>query len=122
MTKQLYKAPAQVRITFLVQSRKNKRRFTTTETGVNSTFDAKKAVEDKRFIENARLNAIYKHMAKGGNSSAITSVVDYEIFYFTDLARVEKRKYKNGTYDVVVDARNGKVLGKTKKTYTLDVQ
>jgi hypothetical protein len=122
MTTLLYNAPGRIEIKYIVQSVKRNRRFTTEETGFNSTLNVKRAVEDKSFIENCRLNAVYKHMAKGGNSSAITTLISYRIKYFRDLVSIEKRDTPKGQYHYVVEKKTGKVLSRQKREYRLELE
>lgn len=120
MSKPIYKASGQLRIFYLVTSIKNKKMFVTEEVGTNSSFDMYNALKNNSFKENARLNAIYRHMAKGGTSTAKTEYLDHDIHYYEDINKTQTRKYKSGTYYVTTNTKTGKVTGRVKKRQTSD--
>jgi hypothetical protein len=130
MTTRLYNAPGQIQTLFRVHSIHNCRQYVTAQTGTNSSSNVRRSIEDEKFIENARLNAIYKHLEKikidtaNTNSGMIenvygvqTTLMSYDIKYY-NTATIKRRKYRKGDYyDVVTDNRSGKVLGATKRKY-----
>lgn len=116
MVKTLHKAPAQLRLTIKCISTVGRREFISTETGTNSTFDIFNQLNNNRkdFILGAIYNAIYKHIRKGGNSSALTEILDYDIEYKHSLVTINKVKYGDKFYSVVRDNNTKKVIGRTK--------
>jgi hypothetical protein len=66
----------------------------------------------KEKIGNAKLNAIYKHMNRGGGSDAIVEASDFDITYFTTQVKIvkEDRSFKD---------KNG-VMQKRRYAYALD--
>lgn len=115
MTKEIYSVPGRIKITCSVTSIRNKRKYTSTEVGTNSCINVSRDYKDK--IMNAKLNAIYKHMNRGGGSDAVVTVIDFDITYFTRQVRIEKEtktfKNKQGktqkrTYAYGVDKTTGK--------------
>jgi hypothetical protein len=99
MTKDLYPAPARIKITCNVTSIKNGARYQSTEIGTNSMRNASAEYKDK--IANAKLSAIYKHMSRGGGSDASVIVEDWDIAYFNDKIKLQRKtedyEYKTGT-------------------------
>lgn len=107
MTKELYPAPGRIKITCRVISIKYGRKYTSTEIGNNSMNNVARDYKDKIF--NAKLNAIYKHMKRGGGSDAVVEVTDFDIVYFTKQVKIIKEKEgKNKTYVYAVDKFTGK--------------
>lgn len=95
MTKELYPAPGRIKITCRVTSIRNKRKYSSTEVGTNSMTNVSRDYKEKIF--NAKINAIYKHMARGGGSDAVVEVLDFDIVYFSKQVKIEKeiRTYKD---------------------------
>ena len=133
MTKELYPAPGRIKVICKVTSIRNKRKFTSTETGTNSMHNVAKEYQEK--IRNAKLNAIYKHMNRGGGSDATVEVIDFDIVYFTDKVKLHKEEeiyeYKDGyrkrTIVYATDKETGKrvnaarIVKKAKKD-TFEIQ
>jgi hypothetical protein len=121
MTKELYPAPARIKITCRVTSIRNGRKYSSEEVGTNSMLNASRDYKEK--IQNAKLNAIYKHMNRGGGSDATVQVIDYDIVYFTKQVRIVKeiKSYKNKqgkiqkqTYAYAVDKNTGKRVNRAR--------
>jgi len=116
MTKNLYPAPGQIRLYCIVSSKKGRYNFITEDIGTNSMMNV--AQEYKSKVENAKINAIYKHYKKGGTSDAKVQVVDYDIFYqdkfygVTRRIETEKRGNKTIKYATAYEKSTGKRLGK----------
>ena len=87
------------------------------EKGSNSMHNV--AAEYKEKIANAKLNAIYRHMSRGGGSDAVVEIQDYDIKYFTKKIKIlkEQRKNRNGvikTYVYGIDKNTGKRINKSR--------
>jgi hypothetical protein len=121
MTKELYPAPGRIEVICLVTSIKNNRKLTSKEIGGASMYNVARDYIEK--VENAKLNAIYLHMQKGGSSDAIAKVIDFDITYFTkktkgskqyapNLVIVKKKQYtRNGVaknYSFAINPITGK--------------
>jgi hypothetical protein len=115
MTKEIYPAPGRIKITCSVTSIRNRKKYTSTEIGTNSCTNVARDYKDK--IHNAKLNAIYKHMNRGGGSDAVVTVIDFDIVYFTRQVKIEKQtksyktkdgKVKKQTYAYAVDKNTNK--------------
>lgn len=75
-------------------------------------------------IESAKLNAIYKHVLRGGRSGArIIIIYSYEVRYFqTNLISKRVRysprgKQKKGTYRIITRNTNGRIISNDAYTY-----
>jgi len=108
-TKALYPLVGQVQITFEVRSR-----IITIETGTNISKNVKR--DFNTILEGARLNAIYKHIQKGGTSGATASYISHDIEYF-DFGKIKIRRVKRrGKYYTMI-TQNGKIIRFGKWTY-----
>lgn len=111
MTKELYPVPGRIKVTCRVTSIRNGRKYTSTEIGTNSMPNVVRDYQSK--IANAKLNAIYKHVNRGGGSDAVVEVIDFDIKYFTDKVKIHKEtKYNNKrqkrTYVYATDKNTGR--------------
>lgn len=111
MTKQLLPAPGRIKIICHVVSIRNRRKYTSTEVGTNSCTNVARDYQTK--IKNAKLNAIYKHMNKGGGSDAVVEVTDFDIEYFIKVVKIVKyekvdKKGNKKRYAYAVSKTTGK--------------
>jgi len=137
MSKYLYPAPGQLRITIEVTSMYGKRVVKTRETGTASMNNVFRQHKEK--VKNAVLSAIYEHQIKNGlqwqtlksDSPEVTQeidsgnikakIIDYDIYYFDDLVtrRREERINKKGEKKIWA-VSTSKVTGKqTGKAHLL---
>lgn len=120
MVKSLYPAPARLKLMCIVSSIKNKKMFSTAEIGTNSMEFASRQYRDTKIVKNAKLNAIYKHMKRGGGSDATVKVEDFDIEYFDNFVtrkkvfRFDKRTNKKEFWSEVRDSRTKKLVGRSK--------
>jgi hypothetical protein len=100
MTKEIYAVPGRINIVCVVTSIRNRKKYTSTETGTNSMSNVARDYKEK--IYNAKLNAIYKYMNRGGGSDAVVEVKDFDITYFTNQIKIikEVHQYKDKNGDI----------------------
>lgn len=123
MTKELYPAPGQIILTCRVTSIKYGKNFTTTEIGTNSMTNVSRDYKNK--VLNAKLNSIYKHMNKGGGSDAVVEVIDFDIKYFKNIVKIEKKQRtvrgKKYTYVYSRNKKTGKLTNRPRKLRRGDI-
>jgi hypothetical protein len=112
VTKELYPVPGRIIITCRVTSIRNRRKYTSTEIGTNSMHNVARDYKDK--IQNAKLNAVYKHMNRGGGSDAVVEVIDFDISYFKDKVTIHREQINKKKYVYATDKVTGKRVNKAR--------
>jgi len=120
VTKALYPSKGQIILKCVCRSVIGRRVFTTREDGTNSMNNISAQYRNPKILKNARLNALYKHMSKGGNSSGTVEVLDFHFNYYTDtveikrVLRYDKRTKKREYWSESRRKSDGKLLGRRK--------